>query len=120
MRWLWSPDGDGRVLPRARRPYPHRDSFAGSACRRRLVYRAPVSKRVVVEHPVVVGGQGSIGTSHEIVVCQTAPELLFCRRGVSRPGDPAGRQNDGVPRGAWGGAPMTAPASARRPDRTGI
>lgn len=79
MRWLWSPDGDGRVLPRARRPCPHRDSFAGSACRRRLVYRAPVSKRVVVEHPVVVGGQGFIGTSHEIVVWQTAPELLFCR-----------------------------------------
>jgi hypothetical protein len=79
MRWLWSPDGDGRVLPRARRPCPHRDSFAGSACRRRLVYRAPVSQRVVVEHPVVVGGQGFIGTSHEIVVCQTAPELLFCR-----------------------------------------
>lgn len=67
MRWLWSPDGDGRVLPRARRPCPHRDSFAGSACRRRLVYRAPVSKRVVVEHPVVVGGQGFIGASHEIV-----------------------------------------------------
>ena len=77
MRWLWSRDGDGRVLPRARRPCPHRDSFAGSACRRRLVYRTPVSTRVVVEHPLVVGGQGFIGTSHEIVVCQTAPELLF-------------------------------------------
>ena len=80
MRWLWSPDGDGRVLPRARRPCPHRDSIAGSACRRRLVYRAPVSKRVVAGHPVVAGGQGFTGTSHEIVVCQTAPELLFCRR----------------------------------------
>ncbi|HJY58480.1 MAG TPA: hypothetical protein VJ418_19045, partial [Streptosporangiaceae bacterium] len=40
---------------------------------------ALVSKRVVVEHPVVAGGQGFIGTSHEIVVWQTAPELLFCR-----------------------------------------
>ena len=48
------------------------------ARRRRPVYRAPVSNRVVVEHPVVVGGQGFIGTSHEIVFCQTAPELLIC------------------------------------------
>jgi hypothetical protein len=85
MRWLWSPDGDGRVLPRARRPCPHRDSFAGSACRRRLDYRAPVSKRVVVEHPVVAGGQGFIGTSREIVVCQIAPERLFCRWASRRP-----------------------------------
>jgi len=39
--------------------------------------------------------------------------VLFCRWASLWPADPVGRQNDGVPGGAWGGAPMTAPAYAR-------
>jgi hypothetical protein len=48
------------------------------ACRRGQVYRPPVSKLAVVEHPVVVGGEQLIGASHKTAVCQTPPEHLTC------------------------------------------
>ena len=41
------------------------------AGRRWMVYRASVSKLVVVEHPVVISGKHLVGASHEAVVCQT-------------------------------------------------
>ena len=52
-----------------------------------MVYRASVNKRVVVEHPVVVGGEHLIGASHEIVVCHTAAHLI-CTQHERNPGGP--------------------------------
>jgi hypothetical protein len=41
-----------------------------------MVYRASVSKLVVVEHPVVISGEHLVGASHEVVVCQTSRDLI--------------------------------------------
>src|SRR5262249_59915102 len=75
------PREGGRVAPGAAGRIQHGVCPAAppqQPCRRGQVYRPPVSKRVVVEHPVVVGGEHLIGASHKIAVCQTPPENPFC------------------------------------------